>query len=315
MDLIVTCTKNLTDRIKLFRLEALENFRLPRFTAGAYLPVQVLLSNGKVEERQYSLISGSSNIVYYEIAVTLEANGRGGSRFMHEQVHVNQILKAGLPCNKFFLSQTCSHYILIAGGIGITPMLSMLRSIDNKKISLELHYSSRTLSDFIYMDEIKNILGDKVFFYTSESQIYASLDLSNLLAIQKLETSVYTCGPTSMIQEVRRLAEIYKWNVNKIHFENFGPSSIENNNDITIHLSQSKKHFVVKQSESILDIVLLAGIKVPYDCKRGVCGMCAVQVMQGQPDHRDMCLSDDEKINHMCICVSRSKGKVLVLDL
>jgi len=315
LKLRITRIRQKTQRIKSFQLTAVNNATLPEFEAGAHLPIQVTLPNGRQAYRQYSILSDSADRTHYEIAVLVEPDGRGGSRFMHENVNVNQLIETGVPRNDFPLSRSGNHHILIAGGIGITAILSMLKSLAENGTSLEVHYAVRTELDFSYRDEIELLSAGHAFFYHSDGLNAKKLNIDQLLSEQKQDTHVYVCGPVRMIESVRRLADQYSWNPDQIHFETFGSHSTSDDKTITIHLSRSKKTIAVKSSQTILDALSDVGITVPHDCKRGECGMCATGVIEGEPDHRDLYLSSSERQHIMCPCVSRAKSDELVLDL
>jgi ferredoxin-NADP reductase/predicted pyridoxine 5'-phosphate oxidase superfamily flavin-nucleotide-binding protein len=313
--LAVTRIRQETDCIKSFRLAPVDGSTLPPFAPGAHLPVSVRLPGGERAQRRYSILSSPSDRSHYEIAVLLESDGRGGSRFMHEQVRANDIIDAGMPRNDFPLETDALHSILIAGGIGITPILSMLRSLATKQASFEVHYAARSASNLAYWDEVEALSAGQARFYLSEGPTAARLNLDELLSTPRPGTHVYVCGPVRMIEAVRELAAKHGWSPKQIHFESFGARSTANDREITVRLAQSHRTISVPPSQTILDALLEANIGVPYDCKRGECGMCVTEVLYGQPDHRDVCLTRDERERSMCLCVSRAKGGNMVLDL
>jgi len=304
-----------TDRVKSFRLRAAEGNELPEFQSGAHLQVMVKLPDGSEAKRHYSLINNPNDRSSYEIGVLREPEGRGGSRYMHEQVNEGDALEFRLLKNEFRMVTTTEHSILIAGGIGITPILSMMHSLSSKNDSFEIHYSARRLSGFAFRDRIVQIAGDRASFYASKEASGQRLNLKELLATPKPGVHVYVCGPHGMINAVRETATAQGWPFSQIHFESFGAQPMADDKAIRVHLAKSNQTITVPADRSILDSLLDAGVGVPHDCKRGECTMCTTRVLDGEPDHRDLCLSAEEKTSSMCVCVSRARGEELQLDL
>jgi vanillate O-demethylase ferredoxin subunit len=304
-----------TDRVKSFRLRAAEGNDLPEFLSGAHLQVMLKLPDGSEANRHYSLVNNPNDKFSYEIAVLREPEGRGGSRYMHEQVNEGDALEIRLPKNEFQMVTTAEHSILIAGGIGITPILSMMHSLSSKNDSFEMHYSARRFSEFAFRDRIVQVAGDSACFYASKETGGQRLNLKELLATPKPGVHVYVCGPRGMINAVRDTATVQGWPLSQIHFESFGAQPMADDKAIRVHLAKSKQTITVPADRSILDTLLDAGVSVPHDCKRGECTMCSTRVLDGEPDHRDLCLSPEEKTSSMCVCVSRARGEELQLDL
>lgn len=307
-----------TPRIKSFLFRKTHNSgnkNLPKFEPGAHLPVFVNIKNGHREIRNYSLISDCNDTTHYEIAVLEEPQGRGGSRYLHKKINEGNIIMVKSPCNEFPITKNAKHSVLIAGGIGITPIISMLRQLSLHKQSFEIHYAVRTHDDFALLDTIQLLAGTKLFCYTSQERNANPLNLHKLLAIPKIGTHVYVCGPGDMIEAVRDITEINGWQSEQIHFESFGAKDSVNDKSMDVHLNKSKKIIKVPADRSILDTLLDEGIDIPHQCKRGECSMCMTKVLNGEPYHRDLCLSEDQRKTSMCICVSRSYGDRLTLDL
>ena len=304
-----------TDRVKSFRLRAADGKALPETLAGAHLQVMVKLTDGSNAERYYSLLNHPDDRSYYEIGVLKEPEGRGGSLYLHEQVSEGDTLEIRLPKNAFPMTKRADHSILIAGGIGVTPILSMMHSLSSAKLSFEIHYSARTYSDLAFRDRIEQVAGDYANIYASKEADSQRLDLKKLLDTPKPGVHVYVCGPRGLINGVREIAAAQGWAPSQIHFESFGARPLPGDRAIRVHLAKSNKTITVPAETSILDTLLEAGISVPHDCKRGECTMCTTRVLKGEPDHRDLCLSSEEKASSMCVCVSRAHGEELQLDL
>lgn len=304
-----------TGRVKGFELVAADGGLLPPFEPGAHLPVQVRDRSGAWVERYYSLLSDPADRLRYRIGVLAEPNGRGGSRYLHDAVQAGATLLAGLPANGFPLETDATHRILIAGGIGITPLLSMLHALRASGQSFELHYSARHSADLAFRQGIEDLAGPRARFYASQEPGAPHLDLQAVLAQPQPDTHVYVCGPRPMIVAVRELAATLGWAPEQIHFESFGGATAPDDRALNIRLARSGREIHVPAGRTILDTLLAAGIAVPHDCRRGECSLCATRVLAGEPEHRDLCLSADQHAESMCVCVSRACSDRLTLDL
>jgi vanillate O-demethylase ferredoxin subunit len=304
-----------TDRIKSFRLRAIDGGLLPEFQAGAHLKIKVKLPDGSSAERHYSLLSDPNDKQAYEIGVLLEPEGHGGSRYLHEQVHEGDLIESHIPKNEFPMTEEANHRILIAGGIGITPILSMMHRLASEQSSFELHYSARTNTALAFRDRIEHIAGDRAHFYTSHEPHGQRPSLAHILSTPKPGIHVYVCGPQRMITAVRDTAAARGWPSSQIHFETFGAQPTANDTAFDVHLNKSNKTLTVPTTNTILDTLLEAGVNVPHQCKRGECGLCVTRVLAGEPEHRDFYLNEEERSESMCVCVSRAHSESLTLDL
>lgn len=304
-----------TEHIKWYRMSAADGGVLPSFDPGAHLPVSVRTANGKWELRNYSILSDPADRMQYEIAVLAEPRGRGGSLYLHDCVNAGDTLAASHPENGFAMDMGANHSILIAGGIGITPLLCMLRTLKAEGKSFELHYSARRWSDLAFSAIIEDVAGKQAHLYASHEPDGGRIDLDKLLAVPKPGVHVYICGPGKMLLAARELALENNWPIDQVHIESFGEAASAEKRALTIILAKSATTLSVPASRSILDVLLGAGIAVPHDCKRGECAMCLTRVLNGEPEHRDLCLTSEERSSSMCVCVSRAKSKVLTLDL
>ena len=304
-----------TDRIKRFRLRAFDDAALPAFAPGAHLPVTLEIETGERVQRHYSILSAPDERGYYDIAVLYKTRGRGGSRHLHESIRAGDQLMSGQPRNEFPLADMAEHSILIAGGIGITPILSLLRSLQERGQSCELHYSARRRSGLAFRKEIEDLVGDRARFYTSQEPDGGRIDLEAILERPNEGVHVYVCGPRRLIGAVRDVAADNGWPTEQIHFENFGAAPTAEDRAITVTLARSGTVLTVPATQSILDTLLDADLAVPHDCKRGECSLCATPVLEGNPEHRDLCLDKNERKEFMCVCVSRALTDHLTLDL
>jgi ferredoxin-NADP reductase/predicted pyridoxine 5'-phosphate oxidase superfamily flavin-nucleotide-binding protein len=315
LSLRVKKTWHETDRIKGFELAAADGSLLPPFEPGAHLPVKVRDRSGAWVERHYSLLSNPADRQHYRIGVLMEPNGRGGSLYLHNTLKTGDSLQAGPPANAFPLETGATHSILLAGGIGITPLLSMAHTLKAHGKSFELHYSARRFADLAFRQDIVHLAGHRAHFYASREPGAPRLDLQFLLGRPTHGTHVYICGPRAMIVTVRELAETIGWPPEQIHFESFGAAASPDDRALTVILARSGRSISVPAGRGILDVLLEAGVAVPYDCRRGECSLCMTRFLAGEPEHRDLCLSAEERSELMCVCVSRAHSKNLTLDL
>ncbi|WDE05672.1 pyridoxamine 5'-phosphate oxidase family protein [Thalassomonas viridans] len=313
--LVVADIEQKSPKVKLFRLTSQTGVILPAFEPGAHLPVEVELPRGKKALRHYSIISSSHDNRFYEIAVQQEKHGSGGSNYLHKKVRTGQVLTVKAPVNEFSLSSKGKHHILIAGGIGITPVLSMLRQLAQGKESYELHYSVKTRDDLVFKEEVQKLAGDRAHFYCTREENAIRLDLNTLLAADNNSSHVYICGPAGMIQAVKDTAVSNGWQASQIHYESFGGAIQETDREVEVKLQKSGQVIVIDPKETLLDGLLAAKVPVPFECKRGECGMCVTEYVAGTPEHRDVYLTKEEKAHSMCLCVSRAKSKSITLNL
>ena len=304
-----------TETIKLYRLIAADGGILPAFEAGSHLPIEITLPNGQKTQRYYSILSSPHDNRYYEIAVQREEKGRGGSKYIHQHLAVNTPINAKPPRNEFPLSPLGKHTILIAGGIGITPILSMLRVLVENHCSFEIHYTARTQADLAFSEEVLFLARKKAHLYFSKGENAKRLDLEAVMKQRDSKTHIFLCGPVRMIESVRDLGDKFNYDSGQIHFENFGVPLSASDFEIEVTLKKSAQIIKVQSSQTILDALINSKVSVPFNCKRGSCGLCATTVIEGEVDHRDVYLNKDERKQQMCVCVSRAKGKKLTLDL
>jgi ferredoxin-NADP reductase/predicted pyridoxine 5'-phosphate oxidase superfamily flavin-nucleotide-binding protein len=315
LDLRVERAWHETARVKAFRLVAADGSELPPVEAGAHLPVRVRDGNGEWVERCYSLSSDPADRSHYRIGVLAETDGRGGSLYLHNSLRTGDRLQARRPENAFPLETRAGYSILLAGGIGITPLLSMMHALKAKGRPFELHYSARHTRDLAFRQEILALTGGKARFYASGEPDAARLRLQAILANPVPGAHLYVCGPRRMIVAVRDLSRANGWPAEQIHFESFGAGITPHDRELTITLARSGRVVRVPPSRTVLDVLLDEGLGVPHECQRGECSLCATRVIEGEPEHRDLCLNTEERKNSMCVCVSRARSGSLTLDL
>jgi len=289
---------------------------LPPFTAGAHIDVHIK----KGLMRQYSLCNDPSERHRYLIAVQREESGKGGSKTMHDVLKEGDIIEVSAPRNNLPLEETASKHVLLAGGIGVTPMLSMALRLQSMEADFEMHYCTRSRERTAFYDLLSSAkFNDKVAFHFDEGVADNRLDLKALLATRPEGAHLYLCGPQGFMQAIEKAAES-AWPPEAIHMEYFSadPNAFaENNKAFDITLAKSGRTFTIPADKSIVEVLADNGIQVQVSCEQGICGSCITPVLEGEPEHRDKVLTIREKsANNQCtLCVSRAKSERLVIDL
>ncbi|MCB1337835.1 MAG: cytochrome P450/oxidoreductase [Maritimibacter sp.] len=285
---------------------------LPPFGPGDHIDVQI--QSGLI--RQYSLAGDPGLEGPYRLGVLLDPDSRGGSARVHGDFAVGKTVRIGRPRANFPLNMEADHSILFAGGIGITPMLSMAYALDRAGKSFELHYSGRSADRLAFTDELARF-GDRVRYHLDDGPRAQMLDVGEVLASPTARTHVYCCGPNGFMDFVIHAAEKRGWATENLHLERFGAEVNTDGAPFTVVAAKSGKTFEVAPGERISEKLIENGIEVAMSCQSGVCGTCVTKVLDGMPDHRDMVLTDLEKASNrqITVCCSRSKTKKLVLDI
>ena len=313
MPVTVTAVDKLTPSIKAFTFERTDGERFSPFSAGCH--VVVSMRDGENSHKNpYSLVRNSPDFKQYQIAVRREANGRGGSVFMHDQVEVGTQLGLGNPFNLFPINWTARKHLFVAGGIGITPFMAFIRDMKMTHSNFELHYAIRDEKNGAFVDELRSKnTTDEVFIHRSGNG--EVIDFNKLLGKQPLGTHLYICGPHGMIEDVLHIAEQLGWPQTSIHSEEF--KAPDQGNPFTVKLARSNREIYVSESKSLLEALEHANVEIPYSCRGGACGFCKTDIVSGTPEHRDYYLTDEEKTSNKFImpCVSRAKDDDLILDL
>ena len=309
-DIQVVDRYDVADGIVALELEMPDGRDFPNWSPGAHIDV---LLDGMV--RQYSLCGETSNRRRWRIAILLEEAGRGGSAFIHRHVHRGSVITVSEPRNHFELVHA-AEYIFIAGGIGITPILSMIRAVHARGADWTLHYGGRTGPSMAFANELTETFSGRVQLRPQDE--VGLLDLTAILGQPRANTAVYCCGPSPLIAAVEEHCTV--WPKAALHVERFQPKEQpagKQDNGFQVELRRSGQVVDVAAYESLLDAVRNVGIPVASSCEEGACGTCEVAVLEGDVDHRDSILSGDEQAANdtMFICVSRARCSRLVLDL
>jgi ferredoxin-NADP reductase/predicted pyridoxine 5'-phosphate oxidase superfamily flavin-nucleotide-binding protein len=315
LPLVISGIRQLTPRIRAFELRDPKGGRLPKVEAGAHIQLPVRLDNGEITSRYYSICSDPKDQSFYQIAVLKEQDGSGGSVAVHQQFDLGLQLNCPFPQNNFQLHSDQRPTVLIAGGIGITPIKVMAQTLKDSGRKLQLHYAGRTRQEMAFVDKLEHQLVDEMTSYSSaEGQ---RLDIEQLMSSASQDTEFYVCGPGRLIDAVISTGKSLNIVPERIHFERFGASVALGDKPIHLELSRSAITLEVRADQSILDAMLDAGINAPYSCKAGNCKSCATKVLSGEIEHRDSVLTSVEKqeMQLMCPCVSRTETDHLVLDI
>lgn len=286
---------------------------LPSFQPGAHIDVS--LSNGLV--RQYSLVNNPGETDRYVIGVKRENPSQGGSEFIHETLREGDLLAISEPRNNFPLRRDAEQTILIAGGIGVTPLLSMAGALDGQNLDFAFHYFAQNERQLAFPDRIMQI-EKRLTCHLDLSPEQTHTEIGEILSSPSADRQVYICGPGPMLDAARDIAEKRGWAENAVHFEYFkNTTEIDDSSSFEIALSRSALTLQVPAGRTILSVLRENGVDMPASCQQGACGTCLATVLDGEPDHQDVYLSRSEKHEGKKIltCVSRAKSKRLVLDV
>ncbi len=312
----ISAVRQLTPRVRAFELRAADGAELPLVQAGAHLDVPVPLAGGVTSTRRYSITSHPQQRSVYEIAVLREDAGRGGSVAVHAAFQLGLILNCQAPGNGFPLHADTRPTVLIAGGIGITPLQAMAHRLRSAGRRFELHYSARSAAQAAYLPTLAQEFGPELRFYPADQG--QRLDVAKVLARAAADAVFYVCGPAALIDAVHAAARLAGIPEERVRSERFLAAPIASTDrPVDLLLQRSGRRIRVAPDQSILEAVEAAGVAAPAGCRNGSCGTCRVKVIGGTPLHRDAALSEEErtKAGLMCICVSRAASAGLTLDL
>jgi vanillate O-demethylase ferredoxin subunit len=288
---------------------------LPRFGAGAHIGVRL----GEQVWRDYSLWNDPAERRRYCIAVLREKLGEA-SRLLHDGVHVGDIVEVALPRNHFPLAEDAERHLMLAGGIGITPIMAMVAELKRRRAEFRLYYCTRAPERTAFRDELDLLAAmGKVVFHYDGGDPAKGLDIAALLATPQPGTHLYYCGPSGMMAAAA--AASAHWPAGTVHCEYFSgpgaalPARFEDDRPFRVRLLKSGAEYEVAPGETIIGVLRRHGIETRTSCELGYCGACLTRYVAGEPDHRDPILGDKARETHMLICCSRAKSDVLVLDL
>lgn len=318
LDAIILERRRLTDRVSEFLIGAADGRALPLAEAGSHIELR-FGGNESRFLRHYSIVGplkdGADSEGFWRIAVQREPRSRG-SAFIHANFQPGTRLCVSRPFNAFRLSRGKPHHLLVAGGIGITPVFAMARSLKARHESFSAAYLGAARSDMAYADEMEALCGDRLTLRETARQ--GVPDLRALLAVQPEGTQVYVCGPSGLIDALVAAGQALGWDPGRIRYEVFNAAHRPEDETFDVRL---KGGAVVRvgAGTTILDALEAAGVETYADCRRGECGLCTTVVLgyDGDLDHRDHFFSDEDRSEgrQMTICCSRIAGRVLELDI
>ncbi|MCH4245830.1 PDR/VanB family oxidoreductase [Acinetobacter gerneri] len=306
-----------SDNIVSIQLYPIHSKLLPSFNSGAHIDVH--LPNGKV--RQYSLISPLQDRRYYEIGVLNDPKSKGGSRYIHQMLKVGDQLTISEPRNLFELDDTDQKVLLFAGGIGITPILSMWSSLAIDQRKCELHYCTRqmTVPFLDRIDTFKIMNSDSQYMTYIGNKDSNGFNIVEILHHSAINTHIYVCGSLGFIQYIEDTALAMHWHKHFIHKECF------KNSETILELDSTEEHFLeivstghkipLQQTDNIAEVLNEAGYTVPMSCEQGICGTCTLHYIEGELYHQDMILNEQEHMTLFTPCCSKIKSKKIVIDL
>ena len=302
------------DDICSIELEATDGLQLPPFAAGAHIDVH--LGAGLV--RKYSLCNRPQQRERYQIGVLRDPASRGGSQAVHD-LAVGSVLRISAPKNHFPLV-AAPRSLLLAGGIGVTPILAMAETLAADGQPFEMHYCSRAPERAAFRQRIADArYAGQVHHHYDSGAAEQRLDLAALLAAADPATHIYVCGPGGFIEHVKTTAAAQGWPAAQVHFEYFGAAPVETGADapFEVRLAHSGRVIPIPADRTVAAVLMEQGVDIPVSCEQGVCGTCLTRVLGGVPDHRDVYQTDEEHAvnDQFTPCCSRAKTALLVLDL
>ena len=314
LSLVITGIRQLSPRVRAYELRDVAGGPLPQVRAGAHLDVPVKLPSGVITHRRYSISSNPSRRDAYEIAVLREDAGAGGSVAVHDTFQLGMVLACSMPGNDFPLANEDGPVVLIAGGIGITPIKAMALELLAQGRDFVLHYAYRSQQQAAYLDRLKRQIGNRLVSYDASQS--NRLDASQVLSQLPQGAHVYVCGPTGLIEAVRAAARRASVLDSYVHHEQFQVAPQAAQKPFVMHLAKSGAKVWVSGQNSALQALEDFGVNVQSGCRTGTCGACAVKVQGGRVQHEDKVLTAEQKTTGlMCLCVSRAQSDELILDI
>ena len=284
---------------------------LPGYTAGSH--VDLHLPNGLI--RNYSLIVSRPEPATYTFGIKRDPASRGGSRYIHDELKVGRTVTISPPRNNFPLKEDAEATIILAGGIGITPIWCMVQRLEELGRPWRLHYCCRARADMAFLDPIEGMASARLHFDDENGGRF--LDVAKIVGEAPTHAHLYCCGPADMMQAFESATA--SWPRAQVHVEYFTPKAepAARKGGFTVELARSGQEFFIPEGQSILEILLDHGIDVDYSCELGICGACEQRVISGAPEHHDAILTEEEQAENkrVMICCAGCKSERLVLDL
>jgi len=311
LPLRVTRNERIADGIHMLEFRDAGGKPLPEFSAGAHIAVRA--PNGLL--RKYSLCNDPAERDRYLVAIKRETNGRGGSTNLIDAVKTGDDLMVTTPVNDFELPQRAQDFLFIAGGIGITPIMAMVREVQRQGKRFRLFYCSRSPETTAFLDELSAPeFKDQVTIHYDQGDPARSLDLKSVLAERKNREHLYCCGPRPLMEAVRHMTD--HWSSAAVHFEAFSDADTHKPTDkpFKVRLAHSGDVIEVPTDKTILEALREHGLEVPSSCETGTCGTCRTKLVAGTADHRDLYLPEHDRADSIMICVSRALTDEITID-
>ncbi len=312
------------ESINSFEMVDPEGKDLPEYSAGAH--IDFYFRDGSI--RQYSLCGDPSDRKRYLIAVLRDEKGRGGSIALHERLHVQREVYVGKPRNNFPIDEKAKHHLMIAGGIGVTPMLSMIYELQKTGGDYTLHYCTKSQKNTAFQAEFAPLIeSGKVIVHHDQGIPGNGLDIKKLLEEYNSGTHLYYCGPPGFMSAVKEFSS--HWPEGTVHFEYFGApvkdkeiaeentktAESESIDGFQVKIASTGALYQIPDDKTIIDVLAENGVNIDMSCNSGLCKTCAIKYIEGEVDHQDVVLSQAERSEYMTPCVSRAKSDLLVLDI
>ena len=309
VDLRLTAIRYAAQDTNLYEFRRPDGAALEPVEPGAH--IDITLPNGMM--RQYSLVTADGDPAAYMVGIKRDRASRGGSIFIHDKLRVGEVLKIGGPRNNFPLNEDAGHTVLIAGGIGITPICCMAQRLKKLGRSFELHYACRTRAEAAFFAELSAMPEARIHI---DDEVGGFMDVAAAVAASRSDAHFYCCGPLPMLAAFEDATKALP--PEQVHVEYFSAKDeAATGGGYVVELRKSGKEFTVPEGKTLLEVLLEGGVDVMYSCQEGVCGACETAVISGTPDHRDNILTEAERVasKTMMVCCSGSKSPRLVLDL
>lgn len=291
---------------------------LPAFEAGAHIDVMV----PGIGVRHYSLCNDPRERSRYVIGVLRQDDGRGGSKAMHTRVRAGDLITVSAPRNNFALVAGARRHLLIAGGIGVTPLMAMVQQLEATGAAFTMHYCARSPDRMAFKGRLAGLRADgRVVYHYDDGDPSRGIRLAEILASCEAGTHLYYCGPAGLMQAVADRTAA--WPAGTVHCEYFTPPVVppcrpetapETAGAFSVKLASSGAVYAVPRDATIVEVLRRAGIECDTSCEAGVCGTCRTRYLDGTPEHHDFVLSDDERRQYVMICCARATSVLLVLD-
>jgi ferredoxin-NADP reductase len=314
IDARLTAIKDVARDTKLYTFARTDGARLPAYKPGAHIDLH--LPNGLM--RQFSLVVPNAEPDSYVVGVKRDENSRGGSRYIIEEMKLGDEIKISAPRNNFPLVENADHVVLVAGGIGITPIWCMAQQLQALGRSWKIHYACRSQADMAFLDELKQLDAKFVHLHFDDEANGNVLDIAAAVAEAPANAHFYCCGPNPMLKAFEAAAAGRPRD--HIHVEYFTPKEDTTEGKLGgfwVELARSGEEYFIPEGKKVLEVLFDSGVDVDYSCELGICGACETRVISGIPEHHDSVLSEEEQATNekVMICCCGCKTERLVLDM